>query len=224
MPYYIAIVFVCVVISFESQAIPTTQKKGLPIGVVSLYAGLSVPENWLRCDGSNISRTAYAKLFAVIGTLYGVGDNVNTFNLPDFQGRFPFGINNKEKSGFSSGGESKHSLTEDELPEHRHDTGSFHLTRTGDHTHNYTDPGHNHGTSTGEAFVNNGQYWLDYHGGGAGLGQHSHSIPVGTTGITVQSSGEHSHALQGSSGSIGKGKAFSLLPPFQTIDFIILYQ
>ncbi|CAF4672694.1 unnamed protein product, partial [Rotaria sp. Silwood2] len=209
---------------FESNAIPTNQQKGLPVGAVSIFTGLNVPDNWLRCDGSNISRTTYSKLFYVIGTLYGDGDYVNTFTLPDFRGRFPFGINNRQKSSFNSGGESKHTLTEDELPIHRHDTGTFQLTRAGQHTHNYTDPGHNHGGSTGEAFVSNGQYWLDYHGGGAGLGQHTHSIPVGKTGITIQSNGEHSHALRGSSGAIGKGKAFSLIPPFQIIDFIILYQ
>lgn len=35
------------------------------------------------CDGSEISRTTYARLFAVIGTTYGSGDSSTTFNLPD---------------------------------------------------------------------------------------------------------------------------------------------
>lgn len=42
-----------------------------------------IPAGWLIEDGSAISRTAYATLFAVIGTTYGPGDGVNTFNVPD---------------------------------------------------------------------------------------------------------------------------------------------
>ena len=37
---------------------------------------------YLKCDGSAISRTIFADLFAVIGTTYGVGDGSTTFNLP----------------------------------------------------------------------------------------------------------------------------------------------
>jgi microcystin-dependent protein len=43
---------------------------------------------WLECDGSAISRTTYADLYAVIGTMHGVGDGSTTFNLPDFRGQF----------------------------------------------------------------------------------------------------------------------------------------
>jgi phage-related tail fiber protein len=41
----------------------------------------------LECDGSAVSRTTYARLFAAIGTRYGAGDGVTTFNLPDYRGR-----------------------------------------------------------------------------------------------------------------------------------------
>jgi microcystin-dependent protein len=40
----------------------------------------------LECDGSAVSRTTYARLFAAIGTRYGAGDGVTTFNLPDYRG------------------------------------------------------------------------------------------------------------------------------------------
>ena len=40
--------------------------------------------NWLLCDGQAISRTDYAELFTLIGTTYGAGDGVTTFNVPDF--------------------------------------------------------------------------------------------------------------------------------------------
>ena len=60
----------------------------LPAGTVHAFAGTSAPEGWAMCDGSEVSRTDYAALFAVIGTTYGVGDGLDTFNLPDMRGQF----------------------------------------------------------------------------------------------------------------------------------------
>ncbi|MEG6507191.1 phage tail protein [Nitratidesulfovibrio sp. 1201_IL3209] len=51
-------------------------------------AGSSAPDGSLVCDGSARSRTAYAALFAVVGTTYGAGDGSTTFNLPDLRGEF----------------------------------------------------------------------------------------------------------------------------------------
>ena len=46
-----------------------------------------VSKGWLYCDGSAISRTTFATLFAQIGTTYGAGDGSTTFALPDMRGR-----------------------------------------------------------------------------------------------------------------------------------------
>jgi len=43
----------------------------------------TVPSGWLLADGSAVSRTVYAELFAAIGTTYGAGDGSTTFNLPN---------------------------------------------------------------------------------------------------------------------------------------------
>jgi microcystin-dependent protein len=61
-------------------------------GMVMAFAGTTAPSGWLKCDGSAISRATYAKLFAAIGGLYGTGDGSTTFNLPDLNGRVPFGM------------------------------------------------------------------------------------------------------------------------------------
>lgn len=53
------------------------------IGEVRSYMGGKVPEGWLLCDGSEISRNQYANLFSVIGTQYGIGDGISTFLIPD---------------------------------------------------------------------------------------------------------------------------------------------
>lgn len=54
-----------------------------PIGSMMLFPAYgNLPAQWLRCDGSAVSRTAYATLFSVIGTNEGVGNGTTTFNLP----------------------------------------------------------------------------------------------------------------------------------------------
>jgi len=61
-------------------------------GEVCHYAGASVPVGWLKANGAAVSRSTYAALYAAIGTLYGAGDGVNTFNLPDLRGEFLRGL------------------------------------------------------------------------------------------------------------------------------------
>ena len=55
---------------------------GVSVGFILPYGGSTTPDGWLDCDGSAISRTMYADLFAAIGTTWGVGDGSTTFNLP----------------------------------------------------------------------------------------------------------------------------------------------
>jgi len=62
-----------------------------PIGTILSYAGAIVPSGYLACDGSLVSRTAYASLFQAIGTAYGAGDGSTTFALPDLRGRVSMG-------------------------------------------------------------------------------------------------------------------------------------
>lgn len=64
----------------------------LPVGVVLPFAGASAPTGYLACDGSAVSRSTYADLFAVIGAGFGQGDGSTTFNLPDLRGRFLRGV------------------------------------------------------------------------------------------------------------------------------------
>jgi hypothetical protein len=63
-----------------------------PTGCVLPYAGTTAPEGWLLCDGSAVSRTDYAGLFAVLGSTHGQGDGSTTFHIPDLRGRFVRGV------------------------------------------------------------------------------------------------------------------------------------
>lgn len=56
------------------------------IGEIRAIAHATIDTGWLLCDGTAVSRTTYANLFARLGTLYGLGDGSTTFNLPDYRG------------------------------------------------------------------------------------------------------------------------------------------
>jgi hypothetical protein len=64
---------------------------GVPTGVSLSFRGTVAPSGYALEDGSAISRTTYAALFAAIGTTYGAGDGSTTFNLPDSRGRVDVG-------------------------------------------------------------------------------------------------------------------------------------
>ena len=66
------------------------------IGEILGFAGTNIPAGYLLCDGSAVSRTDYAALFAVIGTLFGVGDGSTTFNLPNCKGKVIIGHNSAD--------------------------------------------------------------------------------------------------------------------------------
>lgn len=68
----------------------------LPIGTISPFGSSTPPTNWLVCDGSAVSRTTYADLFAAIGTSFGSGDGSTTFNLPNLKGRVAVGIDSND--------------------------------------------------------------------------------------------------------------------------------
>jgi microcystin-dependent protein len=71
--------------------IETTIQQLLPIGTIVDFAGSSAPNGWLLCFGQAISRDTYDELFAIIGVVYGSGNGVDTYNLPDFRGRVAAG-------------------------------------------------------------------------------------------------------------------------------------
>jgi microcystin-dependent protein len=74
-------------ISFDGSANIDTRTPG----TIKIYAGSSVETGYLLCDGSAVSRTAYANLFKAIGTSWGTGDGSTTFNLPNVIDRFAKG-------------------------------------------------------------------------------------------------------------------------------------
>lgn len=65
----------------------TTICYDIPTGAI-MMGPVSTMDGFLLCDGSQVSRITYSKLFALIGTNFGAGDGSTTFNVPDYRGCF----------------------------------------------------------------------------------------------------------------------------------------
>ncbi len=195
-------------IASEARFIPPTEATG----TIKMFGGTSAPTGFALCDGSAISRTTFATLFAVIGTTFGSGDGSTTFNVPDMGGRVPAG---KEASatrltsaaggvdgatlGAVGGGET-HTLTTAQLALHTHGSGSY---AAANHTHGpgsgsnfITDSGGSNGTNGGASFNS-------FDG--------SDSATAGSGPVTVN----------GTSGSSGSGDAHPNVQPTIILNYII---
>jgi microcystin-dependent protein len=139
--------------SASNQWIIVNGVSAIPAGSVIAYGGATAPNGWLLCDGSAISRTTYAALFAAVSTTYGAGDGSTTFNVPDLRGRVIAGQDDMGGSSANrltnqtggldgdtlgaTGGSETHTLTSAQMPAHTH-------------TATVTDPGHTHTTPTND--------------------------------------------------------------------------
>ena len=83
-----------------------------PAGMIVPFAGPAdnIPEGWLLCDGSAVSRDKYANLYRAIGVCWGTGNNASTFNLPDLRGMFLRGVSGE--SGNDADADSRMVLTD----------------------------------------------------------------------------------------------------------------
>lgn len=138
---------------YHTVPIPSTVGSA-ETGEIRIWAGAAadIPDGYLLCDGSAISRTQYTKLYQIIGDAYGAGDGSTTFNLPDLRDAFPMGASTTSPIG-TTGGEAAHVLTVDELAPHCHTIS----IRTGS---DYQNP------STNNSMMTGGSYSTDNTGGG----------------------------------------------------------
>lgn len=104
-----------------AEGIRTAMDKAIPIGTIAMYGAEKDPEGWLRCDGRLLDRTAYAKLFAVIGTTHGFTSSSN-FRIPDMRERSVVGSGTKYSIG-DKGGNATVTLSINQMPAHTHEIG-----------------------------------------------------------------------------------------------------
>jgi len=204
------------------QATPASQPGDVfPTGMVVQFAGSVAPTNWALLDGSAVSRTgAYAALFNLIGTTYGAGDGVNTFNLPNGTGKVLVGKNAGTFSALGlTGGEETHVISVAEMPAHGHTvsasgSGSGSTDVQGSHTHSAR---------------TQDNYLLDVTGAGTVQSGTAGSFitPKNAGGVTVDAGGAHSHnvsvsvSVVGSAANTGGGGAHNNLQPYLVVNHII---
>lgn len=163
----------------------------LPSGLLLMWPTSTAPTGWLVCNGQAVSRTTYAALFAVIGTVFGAGDNVTTFNLPDYRDRMPIGANSISAIGGTGG-------TRDAV--------------VVSHTHTMSDSGnHSHAVQTG--LNNGGDGWGD----GVRDTPNAYTFVSMALSGSTGDAGNHNHTVN-ASGESGVDKN---LPPYLGINFII---
>ena len=79
-----------------TQSLTAAFKKAInsavKVGDVKTSTLTSNHDNWLLCNGQQVSRTTYSALFAIIGTRFGGGNGSTTFNVPDYRGKFIRGL------------------------------------------------------------------------------------------------------------------------------------
>ena len=179
-------------------------------GTVAMAATASAPAGWTLCNGAALNRLLYAGLFANIGTTFGAGDGMTTFNAPDFRSRSPMGAG--QGAGLSNrnlgatGGEELHVLLTTELATHAHiDSG---------HVHTITDPGHVHASTPGTGFVVQVTGTTGLVPASSGVNIEANTASA-TTGITGANSGTANIQTTGSN------TGHNTVHPFLAINFII---
>jgi microcystin-dependent protein len=211
---------------------------GWPPGVLVPYAGTTAPQGFLLCQGQAVSRSTYAGLFAVIGTLHGTGDGSTTFNVPDLRGRVAFGYDGSQTE-FNlvgkKGGAKTVTATTASLAPHSHPVPTF-----GAHSHGMNNSPamgaesavHTHDDGQGGFVVRStagSGGWL------VGTTDPSPGTSMRITYIarTLQESPGHNHSLSNvltnlsggfaglSTSSVGSGAAVPSLNPYVTIQYVI---
>jgi microcystin-dependent protein len=69
----------------------------VPVGAIMPFAGTTIPNGYLLCDGCEVEISKFSVLYGAIGHTYKAFSllrGLNTFGLPDLRGRFPLGADN----------------------------------------------------------------------------------------------------------------------------------
>jgi len=234
------------VLASKGSGAPEWTSIGLtPTGSIMIWPGTTAPDGWFICDGSAISTTTFATLYAVIGTLYGSG--TGTFSLPNLKGRIPVGLD-ASQSEFTpmakTGGAKTHQLSTAEMPSHSHDVNPASVSSTsegshthtvdppstststnGNHTHTYVDE---HEDSREMVDYPNETYVSDNQTSEtkttSAAGNHTHTVDIAAFASGAVSA--HTHTVDvpnTTSTSVGSSNSHNNLQPYIIMNYIIKY-
>lgn len=192
--------------SFNSRSnAMTVDWNGVPTfygmaGEIKMWAGDTIPNGWLLCDGSEISKTDYPNLYAAIGDLWGTPNSSSNFKLPNLTGRVPVGYNSADTDTTETFGKVGATGGARGAWYHTHTIGSS-------GAHHHATQGRTEGSGTGA------NIFESYNGASK-----TRSVNVPRTG----DNGAHTHS-PGSSGSSGNKLAADKanMPPYAVVKYII---
>ena len=174
-----------------------------PIGAIVPYLGTSDPPGWIICNGviRTSSDNRYAALATLLNSVPGFsGNTANSITPPNLQNKFLYGAStNNSINTIGSNNTGNVTLSTDNLPSHTH------TITVNNSVHSHTVP-----VSGGSApFFSNGAPT-------GSLG------PFGN-GIRSINSDSKSRGTTASCANTGNGTAFSILPPYTTVNYIIKF-
>jgi len=198
----------------------------IPTGIVCQWYSDNIPSGWLLFNGQLVSKTTYAALYAVFGSLW--GETETEFNLGPGPGRVAVGY--EEGSGDfeplgETGGIARYELQEAEMPVHTHTQDSHtHTQNSHTHTqnaHTHTQNAHNHlafvdldGSNGGAEYIPNGT------GPGFFPTQNTTAINQNTTATNQNATATNQNATA-TNQNAGAGDAHYNLQPYVVCHFII---
>lgn len=168
------------------------------LGQIIMFAGNFAPRGWALCDGQLLPISSNSALFSILGTTYG-GDGRTTFALPELRGRVS--IHKGSGPGLPDvdlgerAGNATTTLVQNNLPAHSH-TADVSGLRVGvsTGTQNSDDPDGAVLAAGPEIFTSNAA------DASMGAGSVAGSLTLGNT---------------------GNNTAFSNMPPFTGLNYII---
>jgi microcystin-dependent protein len=206
----------------------------IPSGVILLWSGsvATIPSGWALCNGSNGTPDLRNRFVVGAGSTYSVGDTGGSATSTLTTNELPAHTHSLSASGTTSGQSAGHTHTFSGT------TGGMSANES--HSHTATDSGHDHIYPT----QNQGQtdsHFNDVCASSSFSGT-KNGTPTSDTGyaqVTISStsvahthtysgttsavSGDHTHTVTvtGTSGSAGSGAAFTNLPPYYALAYIM---
>jgi microcystin-dependent protein len=207
----------------------------IPAGVILMWSGsvASIPSGWLLCNGSSGTPDLRDRFIVGAGSSYAVGATGGSATNTLTTSELPSHTHSLSASGTTSSTNIDHT--------HSGTTGG--MNSNASHTHSITDPGHRHqaldpadGTVQNVGIpaasfpvcaaygsVPNGTFFTAPNTTGITVNStnidHTHSITTG--GMNSNTTHTHTVTVTGTSGATGSGAAFTNLPPYYALAYIM---
>lgn len=109
----------------------------IPILDANLYGSDTknkyLQEAWYPCNGDQLSTSSYGDLYEIIGSQYNTGSEASSyFRVPNLENRIPYPTSNSSANIGTTGGSNSVTLTQNQIPKHRHLYTMNHHTHTVD--------------------------------------------------------------------------------------------